>query len=1068
MLSTIRTTRRFTVSAILSVLAACGGGGGGGSPPPPPPPPVTTYTVSAAVTGLAGSGLTLLDNGGDSKAVTANGSVTFATALASAAPYAVTVGTQPTTPSQTCTVTNGSGSIAAANISNVAVNCATKTFAVGGTVSGLTGSGLLLANNGADGLTVTGSAFTFATAVASGTAYAVTVATQPTNPAQNCTVNSGTGTVTTANISNIVVTCAVSKFTIGGGVSGLAGTGLQVQNNVGDTLSVTQNGSFTFATSINSGANYSISVSTNPVNPIQLCTLTNGTGTVGNANVTNATLDCKTQNPRVALSLNYYGGSSNVYLTDAASGQLRLRSVIKAENTPITFYGDKAGKFLFFLNQGTAQSPFASPPIPQTSSSLSAFIFDPPAGDAREVAGSPYPTSSGLPAATGLSALPGDGFIYVTNSSLNNIEGFAVSATGTLTSVGSPFPTGAGPNPVTFDNAGHFGYVSNQTSASVFVYSVNGTTGALTEIQADRVVTGLSPTAVSLTADGKFAYVLNSSSTSAFSVNSSSGALTAIAGSPFPVPVVPGGGNNPLQTLIFNPNGKSLYVKNDGGTGTGSLAAFSIDSATGALSPLSGSPLPLGVSATGLAGLDPAGRFLYVANQGTCTVANGGCNPSTSSTGSISAFSLDAVGVPTALAGLPAITPPPYQLSVDPSGRFLYQATIDADEVISYSIDQTTAALTKLQAGGTSRTGGEPVFIGAFVAPGNSTPYTFSPKFAYVPNVADNTVSSYSSDPATGKLSAVGTPFPSGVAPQEVAVSSQGDVAFVASAGPTPMTTAGTVSAYAINAATGALSGIGGSLPTGKGPSSLAADRTGRFLYVANAFDATISGYAVDLVSGALTVNGAPTPVSFDPIGVVVDPTGRNLYALGVDRVAVYELDAKSGAITLSQVSFPNFVPSPILLPASGASQITVDPSGNFAYIPIFSAKMVAVFQIDPYSGVLYNLQTITTGRANTSIAIDPTGRFAYTADLADNTVSAYSVNQTTGALTLIGSPLPVGANALAITADFSGKFVYVVLTNKSVLTFAIGSTGALTAVTGGSVATGNSPGPITAVGGVQ
>jgi len=984
MLSTIRATRRFTVSAILGVLTACGGGGGGGSPPPPPPPPVTTYTVTVTVSGLAGSGLTLLDNGGDSKAVTANGSVTFATALASAAPYAVTVGTQPTTPSQTCTVTNGSGTIAGANITNVAVNC------------------------------------------------------------------------------------AVSNFTIGGSVSGLAGTGLQIQNNAGDTLSVTQNGSFTFATSVGSGANYSISIFTNPVNPIQLCTLTNGTGTVGNANVTNATLDCKTQNPRVALSLNYYGGSSNVYLTDAASGQLRLRSVIKAGNTPITFYGDKAGKFLFFLNQGTAQTPFALPPIPQTSSSLSAFIFDPPTGDAREVAGSPYPTSSGLPAATGLTALPGDGFLYVTNSSLNNIEGFAVGATGTLTSVGSPFPTGAGPNPVTFDNAGHFGYVSNQTSSSIFVYGVNSTTGALTEIQANRVATGVSPSAVSLTADGKFAYVLNgAASISAFSVNASSGALTATAGSPFAVPVVAGGGNNPLQTLIFNPNGKSLYIKNDGGTGTGSLAAFSIDFSTGALSPLSGSPFPLGVSATGLAGLDPAGRFLYVANQGTCTVANG-CNPSISSTGSISAFKLDAAGVPTALGGLPAVTPPPYQLSVDPSGRFLYQASIDADEVISYSIDQTTAALTKLSAGSTSRSGGEPVFIGAFVAPGNSTPYTFSPKFAYVPNVADNTISTYSSDPATGKLSAVGTPLLSGVAPQAVAVSRHGDVAFVASAGPTPMTTAGTVSAYLINAATGALSGIGGSLPTGKGPSSLAADRTGRFLYVANAYDATISGYAVDLISGALTVNGAPTLVSFDPIGVVVDPTGRNVYALGVDRVAVYELDQKSGAITLSQVTYTNFVPSPILLPASGASQITVDPSGNFAYIPIFSAKMVAVFQIDPYSGVLYNLQTITTGRANTSIAIDPTGRFAYTADLTDNTVTAYTVNQTTGALTVIGAPLPVGANALAITTDFSGKFVYVVLTNKSVLTFAIGSTGALTAVPGGSVATGNSPGPITAVGGLQ
>jgi 6-phosphogluconolactonase len=861
-----------------------------------------------------------------------------------------------------------------------------------------------------------------------------------------------------------------TKFTLGGTVSGLSGTGLQIQNNGGDTLSVTQDGSFTFATSVSGGANYSVSVSRSPVNPIQQCMLTNSTGAVGSANVANVTLDCQTQNPRVALSLNYYGGSANVYLTDAASGQLRLRSVIKAGNTPITFYGDKAGKFLFFLNQGAAQSPLGSPPIPQTSSSLSAFIFDPPTGDAREAAGSPYPTSGGLPAATGLTALPGDGFLYVTNSTLNNIEGFAVSGTGTLTSVGAPFATGTGPNPVTFDPAGHFAYVSNQTSSSIFVYGVNGTTGALTEIQADRVATGLSPSAVSLTADGKIAYVLNLSSISAFSVNSSSGALTAIAGSPFPVPVVPGGGNNPLQTLIFNPNGKTLYVKNDGGTGTGSLAAFSIDPATGALAPLGGSPFTLGTSATGLAGLDPAGRFLYVANQGACTVANN-CNPTTLSTGSISAFSLDAAGVPTALPGLPAVTPPPYQVSADPSGRFLYQSSIDANEIISYSIDQATGALTKLQAGGTSRSGGEPVFIGAFVEPGNSTPYTFSPKFAYVPNVVDNTISAYSSDPATGKLSAVGTPFPSGIAPQAVAVSRRGDVAFVASAGTTPMTTAGTVSAYAINATTGALSGSGGSLPTGKGPSSLATDRTGRFLYVANGFDGTISGYNVDLTSGALTANGTPTSLSFtNPVGVVVDPTGQNLYALGVDSVEIFELDAISGVITPSQVGFPsfNFGRSVVNLPAAGASQITVDPSGNFAYIPISNAKMIAIYQIDVYSGVLYNQQSITTGHANTSIAIDPTGRFAYTADFTDNTVSAYSVNQTTGALTLIGSALPVGANALAVATDFSGKFVYAVLTNKSVLTFAIGSTGALTAVAGGSVATGNSPGPITAVGGVQ
>ena len=68
--------------------------------------------------------------------------------------------TQP--PGQTCTVTNGSGT-ANANVTNVAVNCVT-TYSIGGTVSGLVGTGLVLQNNGADNLTFTVSgAFTFAT-----------------------------------------------------------------------------------------------------------------------------------------------------------------------------------------------------------------------------------------------------------------------------------------------------------------------------------------------------------------------------------------------------------------------------------------------------------------------------------------------------------------------------------------------------------------------------------------------------------------------------------------------------------------------------------------------------------------------------------------------------------------------------------------------------------------------------------------------------------------------------------------------------------------------------------------
>jgi hypothetical protein len=82
-------------------------------------------------------------------------------------------------------------------------------YSVGGSVSGLVGSGLQLSDGSGTPLNVsTNGAFTFPTQVALGTSYAITVATQPTNPAQDCTVSNGSGTVGSANVTGITVTCA--------------------------------------------------------------------------------------------------------------------------------------------------------------------------------------------------------------------------------------------------------------------------------------------------------------------------------------------------------------------------------------------------------------------------------------------------------------------------------------------------------------------------------------------------------------------------------------------------------------------------------------------------------------------------------------------------------------------------------------------------------------------------------------------------------------------------------------------------------------------------------------------
>ena len=82
----------------------------------------------------------------------------------------------------------------------------TSTYTVGGTVTGLSGDGLVLQNNGSDDLAVAGIAFEFATALTDGASYAVTVLIQPNG--QSCDVTNGSGTISGANVTDVMVTCS--------------------------------------------------------------------------------------------------------------------------------------------------------------------------------------------------------------------------------------------------------------------------------------------------------------------------------------------------------------------------------------------------------------------------------------------------------------------------------------------------------------------------------------------------------------------------------------------------------------------------------------------------------------------------------------------------------------------------------------------------------------------------------------------------------------------------------------------------------------------------------------------
>lgn len=277
-----------------------GGGGGGGN---------VTATIGGQIQGLAtGASVILQNNGGDALTVTANGTFTFKTPVTGPTDaYKVTVNAQPTNPNELCTVTGGSGT-ASANVTTVSVNCV-ASFTVGGTVTGLVGSGFALQNS--DGTILetlpisaaTGNAaFTFTQLVPTGSTYNVAISAQPGNPAQTCTITPGTGSGTaTANVTSVGVTCAAVTYSIGGSVVGLQGitpnngplvdNSFVIQNVLGNTLIIPQNGPFTFATPEALNDQYQVSQLHAPGSQYQGCWYWNYKGVV-TANVTNILVDC--------------------------------------------------------------------------------------------------------------------------------------------------------------------------------------------------------------------------------------------------------------------------------------------------------------------------------------------------------------------------------------------------------------------------------------------------------------------------------------------------------------------------------------------------------------------------------------------------------------------------------------------------------------------------------------------------------------------------------------------------------------------------------------------------------
>jgi 6-phosphogluconolactonase len=216
-----------------------------------------------------------------------------------------------------------------------------------------------------------------------------------------------------------------------------------------------------------------------------------------------------------------------------------------------------------------------------------------------------------------------------------------------------------------------FIYVSSGPDDTIQIFSVHS--GIPQPKSTISVGSGTNPVALAMHPTGKFLYSLNrgSNDVSLFVINRDTGDLT-FSGS-IATPDGP-------YAMIFSSSGNFVYVSCDNAA---AVAAFSVDSNSGALSPVSGSPYPLGGKPQGMA-TSPDGNFLYVADSSNQIIGLA-ISPSD--------------GTLTAIAGSPFSAGAGVGSIVTASGYetdFAYAANRDSGTITTYTLDRSSGALTSI------------------------------------------------------------------------------------------------------------------------------------------------------------------------------------------------------------------------------------------------------------------------------------------------------------------------------------------------------------------------------------
>jgi 6-phosphogluconolactonase len=311
-------------------------------------------------------------------------------------------------------------------------------------------------------------------------------------------------------------------------------------------------------------------------------------------------------------------------------------------------------------------------------------------------------------------------------------------------------------------------------------------------------------------------------------------------------------------------------------------------------------------------------------------------------------------------------------------------------------------------------------------------------EFAYVANSADNSLSAYRVDATSGALLAVGTPIATGKSPYAVVGTTSKRFVYVANKG------SNDVSAFAVNVETGVLTAVSGSpFAAGTDPEAL-----------------TLYRDSIDAATGALT---PPLPATYatgqGPSSVAAHPLRSFLYVAnngGSNDISAFLVDAETGGLTPMAGSPFAAGANPLSLAfgLEGKFLYSANPGGTKPSISGFTVNVDG--PLVPLSGSPFS----------TAVSSNITNFGAYLFFTSVAAVAEFGIDPTTGLLSAISSvPVVLGANVNSITRDPADQFLYLANAGSmNVSGFSVDTStgGTLTPIPGSPFAAGNSPDSLT------